>query len=287
MPKSDEMDLGRPVRHERPRRRSGLKHAPELAGAHVEADVRRPCAHCGREVELKVEGEAAPMLARIIEAQLAGDVPVECEECMAARDEEASAVAEAEQREARIETRRRAAAMPRKWTGARFGDLDVDDGNRRALELAAEWAAGGSKGLVLWGLVGRGKTHIAAAAANERLLRAPVRWLPVAELLLDLRMPFDSPEYARAVRKLEASGSKAALVLDDLDKLKPSEHAVQPLYVAVNAWIEAGLPLLVTLNRDLDELSAWLPDTFGDAIASRLAGYCRVREVAGVDRRMR
>jgi hypothetical protein len=75
-------------------------------------------------------------------------------------------------------------------------------------------------------------------------------------------------------------------VLEDLDKVRPTEYAVQPLYVAINAWIEAELPLLVTCNRDLDDLQEWLPATFAEPIASRLSGYCRIREVTGTDRRL-
>lgn len=188
--------------------------------------------------------------------------------------------------DALVASRLASSGMPPMWARQDFADLEHDELRTRALNHAMDWARGALSGLVLWGGVGRGKTAIAAAAARERLEVGRVRWLPVAELLLDLRMPFDSPEYARAVRQLDPGRTGAALVLDDLDKLKPTDHAVQPLYVAVNAWIEAELPLLVTLNRDLDDLGEWLPESFGEAIASRLSGYCATVEVKGEDRRL-
>jgi DNA replication protein DnaC len=144
----------------------------------------------------------------------------------------------------------------------------------------------GGLGLVLFGEVGRGKTAIAAAAAAARTRISPVRWISVAELLLALRMPFDAPEFAAAQRALAPRGGRAALVLDDLDKLRPTEHAVQPLYVAVNAWIEAELPLIVTMNRGLDALADDFGERFGDPIASRLAEHCEVLEIEGRERRL-
>ncbi len=254
-------------------------------------EVRQPvvmegdCA-CGAHVKTVIPGDAAPfVLAMAHRQRLSGTVI--CDECEAKSDAEVRAEERAEARREHVEKRRRLSGVPKKWAGQSFADLDADGPRARALELAGEWASGSIGGLVLWGDVGRGKTAIAAAAADAMLARGKaLRWLPVAELLMDLRMPFDSREYARAIRRIDAERGRAALVLDDLDKLKPSEHAAQPLYVAINGWIEADLPLLVTLNRDLDRLVEWMPETFGEAIASRLAGYCKVREVGGRDRRL-
>lgn len=277
----DEMALGRPPRHARKKKRSEpRKVAAPAVGSHEVACSK----DCGRKVEVVVP--ASGPLRSIAEKQAAGGLPVYCEPCLEADSAAEEAAERAERERVQLAERRRVAGLPPKWASQTFDSLDEDGPRARAFELARGWAGGDVAGLVLWGGVGKGKTAIAAAAANARLRIGYVRWLPVSELLLDLRMPFESPEYARAQRALDAARGKAALVLDDLDKLKPSEHAVQPLYVAVNGWIEAELPLLVTLNRNLDALASWMPDTFGDAIASRLAGYCKVREVAGRDRRI-
>jgi DNA replication protein DnaC len=240
---------------------------------------------CGAPVRRELPDDAPPFVrAMAIRQRESGFV--QCAACGEREEAERAAREREEARAVARERRRQLAGLPPKWAGQTFAALDDDGPRRRALLRAGEWARGELAGLVLWGPVGRGKTAIAAAAANLRMERSAVRWLPVADLLLDLRMPFDSPEYARAVRKLDAMKGRAALVLDDLDKLKPTEHAVQPLYVAVNGWIEAELPLLVTLNRDLDELMAWMPETFGEALASRLSGYCATVEVSGRDRRI-
>lgn len=279
----DDTALGRPPRHERTATRSHPRTTP---AAEVDGESRRECSSCGDEVVLRIDGKLPPFIREIAVLRLHGDTPVLCDGCTALSDARARAEEEAERRELVISERRRRASIPAKWSAQTFEALEDDSPRVRALMRAREWSAGETCGLVLWGPVGRGKTAIAAAAANARMEMSGVRWLSVASLLMDLSHAFGSPEHARALRALEAAGSESALVLDDLDKGKPNEHQTQPIYVAVNGWIEAELPLLVTLNRDLDELERWLPESFGEAISSRLAGYCKVQQVGGVDRRL-
>lgn len=283
----DDDEMGRQPRHERARKTSQPKRVAGLAEA---SEAFRPCLECGDPVAIPLP-ETMPegtleALRMIAQRQLDGELEVRCAGCEKRRSDEEERVEREARLAAAVESRREAAGLPPKWKRQRFEHLDADGERGKAIELAWAWGAGEIDGLVLYGPVGRGKTAIAAAAANLRVEQRPVRWLPVAELLTDLHGPFDSPERARATRKLDAGRGRAALVLDDLDKLKPSEWAVQPLYVAINAWIEAELPLLVTLNRPLGQLREWLPETFAEPIASRLAGYCRQREVAGADRRL-
>lgn len=247
--------------------------------------IKRTCSRCENEIEVVVEGSMPAWLRELAERQAHGEGEMFCGLCGAEVEREEAVRVEEERVAEHFARRRHRAGLPAKWAEQTFVDLEDDELRAPARGDARAWSTGELRGLILWGPVGRGKTALAAAAANQRLLISPVRWLPVSELLLDLRMPFESREYQQAMRALVA-GRGTALVLDDLDKMRATEHAVQPLYVAVNSWIEAELPLLVTLNRSLDELAEWLPETFGEAIASRLAGYCQQREVKGVDRRL-
>jgi DNA replication protein DnaC len=113
-----------------------------------------------------------------------------------------------------------------------------------------------------------------------------LRWLSVAKLLTDLRGGFDSPLYKAALEQIDPAATDHALVLDDLDKINPTAHSLQPLYVAINGWLERPLPLLVTMNRSPEELADWAGPDFGEALASRLVGYSTVVEVKGRDRRL-
>lgn len=235
------------------------------------------CGGCGREHEVE---------PWVLYAFTSKGLAFVCDEC--GENDRVAAIAEQARRQHAdlVAAMRKRAGLPRKWHDVTLDHLDADGERIEAITAAAEWAMGKRRrGILLYGPVGRGKTAIAAGAANGRLGQArAVRWLPVGELLMDLRMPFDSIEYVRAQRALDPGG--AALVLDDLDKVRPSEHAREPIYVAVNAWVEAELPLIVTMNRSIDELAEDFGERYGDAIASRLAGYCDIFEVKGNDRRL-
>lgn len=282
----DDTELGRPPRHARERSRSEPRHVELLRrgdGKATRVRGSKPCERCGEKVKVDVSGPEDSLAVRFARSLL--DAPL-CEGCSdkAAREED-----EAEAQAVLVETIRRrldSSGVPERWRAVTVDRLDRDAERAAALDAAHEWGIGQRRrGVLLYGGVGRGKTVIAAAAAVERCALGTVRWLSVAELLLKLRMPFGSPDHERALRALDTRG-RPALVLDDLDKLKPTEHALQPVYVAVNGWIEAGLPLLVTLNRSIDELAEWAGETFGSALASRLAGYCDIIEVRGRDRRL-
>jgi DNA replication protein DnaC len=84
---------------------------------------------------------------------------------------------------------------------------------------------------------------------------------------------------AEAVRVLTGAG---AVVLDDLDKCRPTDYGREQLFAAVDAREQAEAPLLVTTNLTPSEIG----EQFGDALMSRLAGYCRVVEVGGDDQRL-
>ena len=60
--------------------------------------------------------------------------------------------------------------------------------------------------------------------------------------------------------------SAPLLLLDDLDKLKPSEFREETLYTILNGRNVAGLPLAITSNRPPDQLAPWI----GGAGYSRL-----------------
>jgi DNA replication protein DnaC len=148
-----------------------------------------------------------------------------------------------------------------------------------ASEAAGFWATGKIPGLCLTGPVGVGKTWLAAAAAWERLQTYSVRWVSTARLMAQLRSGFNSEAKAKADTIIAGTG---AIVLDDLDKVKPSEYAREVLFAAIDGRVEEGSPLLVTTNKSMGELGNQL----GDPIMSRLAGHCRVVKMVGDDRRV-
>lgn len=257
----------------------------EGVGRRVSVEGAASCPECGGESKIVFYGHSDSVGARISRQALKKGAL--CEVCSDRLEDERLAAEEAEVRKGLLARRVEQSGVPRRWRPVTFDRMEWDAGRVPALEAAKRWAEGeGSQGVVLWGLPGRGKTVIAAVAAMERLQRRYVRWVNVADLLMKLRMPMGSQAHAVALRIIDSESTDAALVLDDLDKLNPTEHQLQPLYVAVNGWMERPLPLLVTMNRSPGELAEWAGETFGDTLVSRLMGYSSVVEVQGPDRRL-
>lgn len=233
---------------------------------------------CGREVtrELAQGGRFAHVLNRL---------PLLCNDCEARQAVELEA--EQTQRAARqlaIERRGRHAhsGLPPALAHVDLDRLDAA-GCETAIDMARSWAAREICGLLLTGPFGTGKTTIAAGALRHLLERDAGRWVSAPELMAKLGAGFGTEQREWALDLLTA---RRALVLDDLDKTRPSEYGAEQIFLAVDNAVTRGQRLLVTTNLTVSGLATKWPEPYGEAIASRLAGYCTAISVTGRDRRL-
>jgi DNA replication protein DnaC len=134
-----------------------------------------------------------------------------------------------------------------------------------AYALAQAFAEHPEGVLALYGSFGTGKTHLLAAITNAvTAVGQRSRFASVVSLFdaLQERIQFGQ-DYHELVRK--AIGAPL-LVLDDLDKLKPSEFREETLYKLLNGRCNAGLPLAISSNNAPNDLEWWV----GSAARSRL-----------------
>lgn len=154
----------------------------------------------------------------------------------------------------------------------RFPDLDL------AYRLALAVAEGTEEWLVLIGGVDSGKTHLAIAICRRWLQRQqPARYAWVPGLLDELRAGYNAKEDLRDGfdYRFKVYCTVPLLVLDDLGAERPSLWATEKLTTIIHSRLVAGLPLVVTTNKPLDEL----PGDEDHRIASRLQRHPRAKVI--------
>ena len=131
---------------------------------------------------------------------------------------------------------------------------------RHALSMAQSFARQGTGWLTLWGNTGRGKTHLAAAIAHERLAAGDSVYFAVVPDLLDHLRASYSPANPEGYDDLFAAVRTAGLlILDDLGAHSTTPWAEEKLYQIFSYRYINVLPTVITTNVDLTDRDA-IPD---------------------------
>lgn len=137
---------------------------------------------------------------------------------------------------------------------------------REAFETARRFARDARGWLLLKGGYGSGKTHLAAAIANDRLARGePVLFVVVPDLLDHLRATFAPTSRMTYDDRFEAIRSTPFLILDDLGAQSATAWAQEKLFQLLNHRYNAQLTTVITMNRELEEIDPRLRSRLGDA----------------------
>jgi len=136
---------------------------------------------------------------------------------------------------------------------------------QRAFELAREFAAQPNGWLILIGGYGCGKSHLAAAIANERVgHNHPVLFVNVPDLLDHLRSTFSPASAVSYDERFETVRNTPLLILDDLGTENATPWASEKLYQILNYRYSAQLPTVITTNHHLEEIDARLRSRMSD-----------------------
>jgi DNA replication protein DnaC len=128
------------------------------------------------------------------------------------------------------------------------------DSLERAYNQARQYARALNGWLLLEGGYGCGKTHLAAAIANDVVsLGVPTLFITVPDLLDSLRFSYNSTE-STFEERFETIRNAGLLILDDFGTQNATPWAQEKLFQIINYRYINHLPLIVTTNMELEEM---------------------------------
>ncbi len=157
-------------------------------------------------------------------------------------------------------------ALHRNQTFATFdagrGDITVAERNslRDIVRICQEYALDPQGWLVLAGENGCGKTHLAAAIANEFVdqTRTDIMFVVVPDFLDHLRAAFSPQSGISFDRRFDEIKRTPLLVLDDLGTESATPWAREKLFQLLNYRYTAVLPTVITTSSEPANIEPWL-----------------------------
>jgi DNA replication protein DnaC len=132
-------------------------------------------------------------------------------------------------------------------------DREKGENLKRAFAVARDFAENPRDWLVFTGTYGCGKTHLAAAIANQVSLSGePALFVVVPDLLDHLRATFNPNSLTPYDKRFEEVRKAPLLVLDDLGTESATPWAEEKLYQLFNYRYNARLPTIITMAKDVD-----------------------------------
>lgn len=145
-----------------------------------------------------------------------------------------------------------------------------------AREYADNLSAGGLPWLLLYGVKGTGKTHLAAAIGNARLGQAqPAIFMVTPDLLDHLRSTFSPDSDITYDDLFESLRNTPLLILDDLGTQNATPWAREKLYQLINHRYNRRLPTVITMNKEVEEIDPRLWSRINDI---HLTTRCEIRD---------
>jgi DNA replication protein DnaC len=140
-----------------------------------------------------------------------------------------------------------------------------------AYSRAKEYARDPVGWLILKGGYGCGKTHLAAAVANERIAQGqPVLFINTPDLLDHLRATYSPSATELYTDRFDQVRNAPMLVLDDLGTQSNTDWAQEKLYQIFNHRYNNRLPTIITTNEELEAIEIRIRSRMVDPSLSQI-----------------
>ena len=240
----------------------GVNDNPPVEGDYLNDDGLWMCGKCHTPKRKRI---------MLIDRETVVAVPCKCEK-------EAAEKEEAEKKRAedfdKVMDLKRSSIVDDKFGEASFDTCIVVDDNARQFRICQRYAEKfdelfeKNQGLLLYGNVGTGKSHMAACISNRLMSNlTPVYATSFVKLLEENPKNVDVPYI---IGKM----GKAQLVLfDDLGAERNTSYALELVYNLVDSRYRQRKPMIVTTNRSLEEMQSE-PDIRFKRIYDRVLECC-------------
>jgi len=187
-----------------------------------------------------------------------------------------------EQLKSRAVFLRKQSNLGKRFSMRTFENFDASD-NRRAYEACKRYVDlkvydREKNSLIICGSYGTGKTHLAAAIANQVVNKGvSVLFDTYGGHLEKIKNEFNSTgaSYLNLMRTVDM------LILDDVGKEKQTEWSASVMFDVINHRYESMKPIIITSNFNSEQLEEY----FGEACYSRLIEMCNAVVTQGSDKR--
>lgn len=225
---------------------------------------------------------------RWIDGQM-NTLPILCKCRKEAEDRDAAEKKHREDME-RIERLKKNSLMDSKFHACKFDTLDVTVDNKRQIRIAKRYASkfdelyAKNQGLLFYGDVGTGKTHIACCIGNYLMEHLRSVYATSLVKILQQAKSFNGGDDEEAF--LRRMNSASLVILDDLGAERNTDYALEIVYNVIDSRYRSGKPMIVTTNLTLSEMQN-PPDIRYSRIYDRIFEVCYPVEFTGKSLRMK